>query len=149
MAITITAYDHLWKLITTGGLDLDTSTIAIRLVTNSYTFNAAHTQWDNGADNATDPSFNELPTATGYTAGGINLANPVVTNSTIDFNDVTWTSLTATFRHAIAVGVGTFGGVTNPVLFDINLDTTGDIVSSGSNYSILWNNTDKLFYRPA
>jgi len=149
MAITITAYDHLWKLVATGGLDLDTSQIDLRLVTNSYTFSAAHTLWDNGEDDATDPSYNELPTATGYTAGGKTLANPVVTNSTIDFDDVVWTSLTATFRHAIAVGVGTFGGVVNPVLFDINLDTTGDIISTAANYSIIWNATDKVIYRPA
>jgi len=149
MASSITAYTHLWKLVATGGLDLDTSEIRVRLVTSSYTFSAAHTLWDNGANDATDPSYNEVATDDGYTTGGIQLANPVVTTSNVDYDDLTWTALTKTFRAAIGVGIGTFGGVVNPVLFYILLDTTpADIVSNGSNYSIIWNATDKLFYKP-
>lgn len=148
MASSITEYTHLWKLIATGGLDLDTSQIDVRLVTSGYTFDAAHTQWDNGANDSTDPSFNET-TGTGYTAGGKTLTSPVVTATTIGYADLTWTSLTATFRQAIAVGVGTFGGVTNPVLFRILLDTTpADIVITSSTYEIIWNSVDKLFYKP-
>jgi hypothetical protein len=150
MATTITAYTHLWKLVTTGGLDLDTSEIRIRLVTSSYTFSAAHTLWDNSANDATDPSYNEVANGDGYTTGGIQLANPVVTTGNIDYDDVVWTALTKTFRAAIGVGIGTFGGVVNPVLFYILLDSTpADIVSTGSNYTIVWNSTDKLFYQPA
>lgn len=149
MAATITPYAHLWKLVTTGGLDLDTSTIKIRLVTSNYVFNAAHTLWDNGANDSTDPSYNEVSSGNGYTTGGVTLANPVVTNATIDYDDVTWTALTKTFRAAIAVAVGTFGGVVDPVLFYLLPDSTpADIVSSGSNYTIVWNATDKVFYKP-
>lgn len=149
MAATITWYDHYWKLITTGGLDLDTSELRVRLVTSSYTFSSAHTQWDNGANNSTDPSFNELGTSGGYTAGGKQIVTPVVTATTIDFDDLTWTALTATFRHAICVAIGTFGGVTNPVLFRIlpNSDNT-DVVSAGSDWKITWNDTNKVFYNP-
>lgn len=150
MASSITAYDHLWKLVTTGGLDLDTAEIRIRLVTSSYTFSAAHTQWDNGANDATDPSYNEVANGSGYTTGGVQLASPSADNDSIDFADVTWTALTKTFRGAVAVAIGTFGGVTNPVLFYALPDSTpADIVSSGSNYSLIWNATDGLFYRPA
>ena len=150
MASSITAYDHLWKLVTTGGLDLDTSEIRIRLVTSSYTFSTAHTLWDNSANDATDPSYNEVANGDGYTTGGIQLANPVVTAGNIDYDDVTWTALTKTFRAGIGVGIGTFGGVVNPVLFRILFDTTpADIVSTGSNFSIQWNATNKLFYQPA
>jgi len=150
MASSITAYDHLWKLLLTGGLDMDTSEIRIRLVTSGYTFSAAHTQWDNGANDATDPSYSEVSTGDGYTTGGIQLTGSVVTNSVIDFSDITWTGLTKTFRAAVGVGVGTFGGVVNPVLFYILLDTApADIVSTGSDYSLQWNATDGLVYRPA
>ena len=45
MATTITAYDHLWKLVTTGSVDLDTDTIKVALVTSSYTPDAAHEEW--------------------------------------------------------------------------------------------------------
>ncbi|MBV5311545.1 hypothetical protein [Chromatium okenii] len=149
MASSITAYDHFWKLVTTGGLDLDTSEIRIRLVTSNYGFNVAHTTWDNGLDNATDPSFNEVATGAGYTTGGIALSGAVVTNGKIDYADITWPELTKTFRAAIAVGIGTFGGVVDPVLFYLLPDTTpADIVSNGSDYSILWNDVDGLFYRP-
>lgn len=148
MATTITAYDHFWKLVSTGGLDLDTAEIRLRLVTSSYTFSDAHTEWDNGENDATDPSYNEVANGDGYTTGGIQLANPVVTASTIDFDDVTWTSITKTFRHIIAVAIGTFGGVVNPVLFRILPDSTpADIVQTGSNYTVQWNSTDKVFYR--
>jgi hypothetical protein len=143
MASTITAYDHLWKLLLTGAVDLDTDTLKVALVTSSYTPSAAHTQWS-------DVSANEVSSGSGYTTGGVALSGVAVTNSTIDYSDVTWTSLTKTFRYAVCYKSGSGGGLTNPVLFYILLDSTpADIVSSGSNYTIQWNNTDKVFYRPA
>lgn len=142
-------YDHSWKLINTGGLDLDTSELRIRLVTSGYTFNSAHTQWDNGANDSTDPSYNELTTTGGYTVGGKQLTTPIVTNSNIDYDDLTWTSLTATFRQVICVAVGTFSGVTNPVVWRMlpNSDDT-DVISVSTDWSINWNTTNKLFYKP-
>jgi len=142
-------YDHAWKLINTGGLDLDTSELRIRLVTSSYTFSSAHTQWDNGANDSTDPSYNELTTTGGYTVGGKQLTTPVVTNSNINYDNLTWTSLTATFRQVICVAVGTFGGVTNPVVWRMlpNSDDT-DVISVSTDWSINWNATNKLFYKP-
>jgi hypothetical protein len=149
MASSITWYDHSWKLITTGLVDLDTDTLKLALVTSSYTPSTSHTIWDPGTNNAADPSHNEVATGSGYTTGGVTLASPVVTNSNIDYNDVVWTSLTKTFRYAICRKVGTVSGLVDPLLFYILLDTTpADIVSNGSNYTIQWNATDKLFYRP-
>jgi hypothetical protein len=149
MATTIQWYDHAWKLIT-NGVNLHTVDISVRLVTSSYTFSAAHTLWDNGADDATDPSFNEAANGAGYTTGGIILANVVVDNDKITFDDVVWTALTKTFRHVIGVANGTHLSMTNPLLFRlIPDDAPADVISNGSNYSILWNDTDGLFYRPA
>ncbi len=143
MASTITAYDDLWKLLLTGAIDLDTDTLKVALVTSSYTPSAAHTQWS-------DASANEVSNGSGYTTGGVALSGVATTNSTIDFSDVTWTALTKTFRYAVCYKSGSGGGLTNPLLFYILLDSTpADIVSSGSNYTIQWNNTDKVFYRPA
>lgn len=142
MASTITAYDKLWKLLLTGGIDLDTDTLKLALVTSSYTPSTAHDEW-------ADVSTNEVATGSGYTTGGVTLANPVATNDNIDFDDVTWTSLTKTFRYAVAYKSGSGGGLTNPLLFYILLDSTpADIVSSGSNYTIQWNSADKVFYQP-
>lgn len=142
MATTITAYDHLWKLLNTGGIDLDTDTLKLALVTSSYTPSTAHDEW-------ADVSANEVATGAGYTTGGVTLATPVATNSNIDYDDVTWTALTKTFRYAVCYKSGSGGGLTNPLLFYILLDSTpADIVSTGSNYTIQWNSTNKLFYRP-
>lgn len=150
MASAIYSYSHLWRLVTTGGLDLDTSTIRVRLVTSAYTFNANHTAWDNGANNATDPSYNEVSNGSGYTTGGIQLVNPVSSVATITYDDVVWTGLTKTFRAAIGVAIGTFGGVVDPLLFYFLPDSTpADTVSSGSNWAIQWDDTDGLFYRGA
>jgi hypothetical protein len=90
-----------------------------------------------------------VATGSGYTTGGATLANPVVTATTIDYDDVVWTSLTKTFRYAVCYKSGSGGGLTNPLLFYILLDTTpADIVSSGSNYTIQWNSTNKVLYKP-
>ena len=150
MASSITAYTQLWALVTAGGLDLDTDEIRVRLVTSGYTFSAAHTTWDNGADDATDPSFSEASDGNGYTTGGIELAVASATASKVDYDDITWSALTKTFRAAIGVAIGTFGGVVNPVLFYYLPDSTpADIVSSGSDWSIQWDATNGLFYKPA
>lgn len=143
MATTITAYDTLWKLLLTGGIDLGTDTLKLALVTSGYTPNVAHDKW-------ADVSANEVASGSGYTTGGVTLSGVAVTNSNIGYSDVTWTSLTKTFRYAVCYKSGSGGGLTNPLLFYILLDSTpADIVSSGSNYTIVWNATDKLFYRPA
>lgn len=140
MAASITAYAHLWKLVTTGEIDLNSDTLKIALVTSAYTPSAAHTAW-------ADVSANEVASGNGYTTGGVALANPVATNSNIDYDDVAWTALTKTFRYAVCYKSGTGGGITNPLLFYILCDTTpADIVVSSSNWSIVWNSTYKLFY---
>lgn len=141
MAASITAYDNLWKLLLTGGIDLDTDTLKLALVTSSYTPSTAHDEW-------ADVSAHEVANGSGYTTGGATLAGPVVTTATVDFNDVTWTSLTKTFRYAVCYKSGSGGGLTNPLLFYILLDTTpADIVSTSSDYTVIWNATDKVFYR--
>lgn len=149
MASSITAYDHLWKLTKTSGLDLDTSPISVRLVTSGYVFSAAHTLWDNGLSDSTNPKYNEVAAGNGYTAGGIVLSGAVATNSKIDYADLTWFNLTKTFRAAVGVANGTFGGLVNPVLFYYLPDSTpADTASIGSNWVILWSDINGLFYRP-
>lgn len=142
MAATITAYDHLWKLLLTGAVDLDTDTLKLALVTSSYTPSTAHDEW-------ADVSANEVATGNGYTTGGVTLASPVATNTTIDFDDVLWTSLTKTFRYGVCYKSGSGGGLTNPLLFYILFDSApADIVSSGSNFTVQWHSTNKVLYKP-
>lgn len=143
MASSIIAYDHLWKLQMIGAVPHGTATLKMALVTSSYTPSTAHDEW-------ADVSANEVSNGSGYTTGGVTLTGATVTNSSIDYADPAWTALTKTFRYAVCYMSGSAAGLTNPLLFYILLDTTpADIVSSGSNYSITINATDKLFYRPA
>lgn len=141
MASAAYFYDHTWRLTNTGLIDLDTDTLKIALVTSAYTPNLAHTQWS-------DVSANEASSGSGYTTGGATIANPVVTNDNIDYDDVVFPSLTKTFRYAVCYASKTVAGLTNPLLFYVLLDTThADIVSSGSNYMIQINPVDGLFYK--
>jgi hypothetical protein len=106
------------------------------------------TAWDTGANNASDPSYSEVSNGDGYTTGGITLTGASATNDIVDYADITWASLTMTFRGAVCVAIGTCGGIVDPVLWYMLPDSTpADIVSNGSDYSILWHATDGLFKR--
>lgn len=139
MATTFTKYTHAHKCFCDGTIDWDTDTIKVALVTSSYTFSAAHTIFDNGADDATDPSFNEVATGDGYTTGGETLTASA-SNTALDAVDVTWSALTKTFRGGIVYKSGTANGLVNPlvgyILFD---DTPADIVVSGIDFVLVWN----------
>lgn len=81
-------------------IDFLSDTIKVALVGSGYTPNQdTHDYWD-------DVSANEV-TGTGYTAGGITLANKTVgynagTNVTkFDADDVSWTASTITARYAV------------------------------------------------
>ena len=148
MATTIQWYGHYWDMVTKG-LALQYADISVRLVTSGYVFDPAHTLWDNGADNATDPSHNEVSDGDGYTAGGQLLENMVKTDDVITYGDVVWEGLDKTFRGVVGVYEGEFDGKTDPLLFYLLPDSTpADIVSIGSPYMIRWHPTDGLFYRP-
>ena len=82
-----------------GSIDLDTDTIKLMLVTSSYTPNIdTHTKRSDVT--------NEV-TGTGYTAGGVALANKTVTVNTttdkgvFDADDVTISTATITARGAV------------------------------------------------
>lgn len=143
MATIIKRYSHTWKLINSGLLVPTSDTLMFALVTSSYTPSLAHTQW-------ADVSTYEVASGDGYSTGGVALASPVATNTTIDFDDPVWTALTKTFRYVVCYASKTAGGLTNPLVFYILPDSTpADIVQVGSNYSININATDKLFYDPS
>lgn len=135
MSTVTTRFSHARKLTNAYGLPLATATLKVALVTSGYTLNTAHTAWSS-------ISAYEVATGSGYTTGGIQLLNPVVTDSMVDFDDVKWTALSKTFRAAVVRAVGTYNSITDPVLLHILLDDTAggtDITVSGSDYLIIWN----------
>lgn len=88
--------------VSNGTIDLDTDTLKLMLVDTGYTFDPDHTVIDNGANNGTDPSFNEI-SATNYAGGFGGGGRKTVTitsqanntNNRADYAlaDVTWSSL--------------------------------------------------------
>lgn len=149
MASTITPYDHLWRLSVPGSLNVAVNAIRLRMVTSGYVFNPAHTMWNNSAGDGTNPSLFEVANGDGYVTGGALLSNVLVTDGFVSFDDVVFATLTKTFRALVGVAPGTYDGVVDPLLFYLLPDSTpADIVSSGSNYTVIWNSTNGLFYRP-
>lgn len=148
MATTITPFNHFSLIIADGTLgDLDALTINVALVTSSYTWDATDTQWS-------EISTNEVATGDGYTTGGAAIASLAVSAvgsgvTKLDGNDVTWSSLTKTFRFGIAYADGSFGGLTDPVLFGILFDDTpADVAVSGIDFVIVWHSSGILTIGP-
>lgn len=141
MATTISKYNTTTKLIM-GGIDLDTSTIKLALVTDAYVFDATDSVW-------ADASAAEVTTGAGYTTGGATLANPTLAQvagvCTFDADDITYTALTKTFRAAIIYAEGTFDTLVNPLLFYILFDDTpADKVIVAMDFVVKWNSNGIL-----
>lgn len=130
MAVTATKYTHAHKILANQG-DWNSNTIKLALVTSSYTFSAAHTLW-------ADASANEVATGNGYTTGGATMTC-TASDTGLDSVDVTWTSLTKTFRGAVMYIEGTIETLTNPVLEYILFDDTpADTVVTGTDFVVIW-----------
>lgn len=117
-----------------GGIDLDTDTIKVMLVTSSYTPNQ-----DTHEDRA--DVTNEI-SGTGYTAGGATLASKTVTQDNTDNEgvfdaaDVTWSTATITARGAVLYK--STGTPANDVLI-CYLDFGSDQTATGADFTIAWN----------
>lgn len=128
-------FNNFKKLIMNGGIDLDTDTIKVMLVTSSYTPDQdAH-------DFINDVSANEV-SGTGYTAGGATLASVAVTadntdnEGVFDAADTTWSTSTITARGAVLYK-DTGNAATSPVI--CYFDFGSDKVSSAGDFTIAWN----------
>ena len=114
-----------------GGVDLDTDTIKVALVSSAYTASAAHDFFDD--------ITNEV-SATGYTAGGQALASPAIalngTTAEFDAADVTWSITgTVTARGAV-VYKDTGSAATSPLLFYYDFGT--DETAEDGDFTIQW-----------
>lgn len=121
-----TVYNRAAKEILDGTIDLTTG-MKIMLVDNVYAEDPDHDFIDNGADDTTDPSFNEI-TATNYTGGFAGAGRKSVTltfaevdasnKATITIPETTWTALGGAANDTI-------GGV---ILIDENTADTDSVV---------------------
>lgn len=119
-------------------IDWDTDTIKVALLTNAYTPDQdAHNYFD-------DVVANEV-TGTGYTAGGLTLANKTnaynsATNVIVlDADDVTWSSSTITARYAVVYDASPATNATKPLIGYV--DFGSDQSSSNGNFTITWDAT--------
>ena len=123
-----------------GSIDLDTDTIKLMLVTSAYTPNIdTHTKRSDVT--------NEV-TGTGYTAGGVALANKTVTvnNTTdkgvFDADDVTISTATITARGAVLYK--SRDGASSADELICYLDFGSDITSTAGNFNITFDATGIL-----
>lgn len=137
MASSLTIYNKAKEELFKGNVDLDGATIKLALVTSSYTpAPTTDNEW-------ADVSANEVASGDGYTTGGETLASLSVSESggtvTFDAADVTWSSLSKTFRYGVLYISGTVDGVVNPLLAYILFDTTpADVTISGVDFLVQW-----------
>lgn len=116
-----------------GGIDLDTNTIKVALVTSSYTP-------DQDAHEDMADVTNEV-SGTGYTAGGKTLTTPTVTKDNtgnagvFDADDLTWSTSTITARGAVIYK--STGTPANDYLL-CYIDFGSDKISSAGDFIIAW-----------
>lgn len=146
MASTFELFHSFGKYNANGTIDLDSTDVYLALVTSDYTKNLAHTIW-------ADISANEVANGTGYTTGGAQLASNdvtyVTTTTKFDAADVTWASLTKTFRFAVKYINATVNGIVKPLIGIILFDSTpADVAVSGVDFVITWNASGIIDWKP-
>jgi hypothetical protein len=119
-------------------IDWDSDTIKVALLNNTYTPDQdAHNYYD-------DVAAYEV-TGTGYTAGGLTLANKTnnYNSSTnvivLDADDITWASSTITARYAVVYDATPATNATRPLIGYV--DFGSDQSSSNGNFTITWDST--------
>ena len=119
-------------------IDWDTDTIKVALLSNAYTP-------DQDAHNYFDDVVSNEVTGTGYTQGGITLANKTNTYNSatnvivLDADDVTWSSSTITARYAVVYDASPATNATRPLIGYV--DFGSDQSSSNGNFTITWDAT--------
>jgi hypothetical protein len=137
MATTLEVFNSFRQYIADGTIDLDANNLYLALATSSYTKNLAHTIWS-------DISTYEVANGSGYTTDGANLGTNDVTYSgttaTFDAADITFASITKTFRFGVLYVNATVNSIVKPLIGIILFDNTpADVTVSGVDFTITWN----------
>jgi len=127
-------FNNFKKLIMSGGIDLDTDTIKVALVTSTYAPDQdLHTMFSDVT--------NEV-TGTGYTAGGATLGSVTVTadntdnEGVFDAADTSWTTATITARAAVIYKDTGVAGTSALIAY---VDFLADKISTAGTFTIAWN----------
>lgn len=134
-------YNSTKKDLISGGIDLDTDSIYIMLVTSTYTP-------DQDAHTKRSDVTNEV-TGTGYTAGGVALASKTCTQDNtnnrgvFDAADASWTTSTITARGAVLYK--NRGGASSADELVGYLDFGSNISSTSGTFTVQFH-TDGILY---
>jgi len=126
-------YNSFKRDIMNGGIDLDTDTIKVALVTSSYTPDIdAHDNYDD--------ITNEVANGNGYTTGGATLSVTVSVDNTddegvFDATDTSWTTSTITARGAVIYKSTGVGSTSKLICY---IDFGSDKSSSSGTFQITW-----------
>lgn len=137
MAVTAFMYGLFPKSVWNKEVDLDSDAIKVMLCTGSYTPNQDTHQYKSSITNEV--------TGTGYTAGGATLGSTVVTYTTgtntlsFDAADTVWATSTITARYAVVYDSTPGTDATRPLICYI--DFGADVISTGGNFTIVWDVT--------
>ncbi|WP_372918758.1 hypothetical protein [Sandarakinorhabdus sp.] len=129
--------------VVSGGIDLDSDTIVCVLLSSGYTPNrTGHSLWS-------DVSAQQV-TGSGYTAGGVVLANSTMTHSAgtgkWDADDVSWAASTITAKYLVFVRRAGGALVNGDLLIAyLDLETAGGSVSStAATFAANWHATNGI-----
>lgn len=134
MAVTAFMYGLFPKSTLNKEVDLDNDTIKVMLCTSTYTPNQDTHQYKSSVTNEV--------TGTGYTATGATLASTVVAytagTNTLSFDaaDTVWATSTITARYAVVYDSTPGSDATRPLICYI--DFGADVISTGGNFTIVW-----------
>lgn len=137
MANTYLYTPFLTKLLNGGGIDLDTDTIKVALLTSAYTPSKLHSTY-------ADVSGSEVANGNGYATGGATLGSKTVTQdntnfwATWDAADPSWPSSIITARYAVfykSTGTPSTSFLIALVDFGSNLSTNNSDFSVAINAS--------------
>jgi hypothetical protein len=145
MASSLTFFNAYLQYKDDGTVIIGTDEIKMLLVTDDYTFDASHSCL---ADVLSSPSSEVVQVDSpdnGYTTGGEILSGVAVTHTDspvqgkVDFSDLTWTNLNATFRSGIIYANQTRNGIVKPLIGCVLFNTApADIVVAGINFVAQW-----------
>lgn len=116
-----------------GGIDLDSDTLKVMLVTSSYTYSAEHTR--------ANAITGEVANGNGYATGGAALGSKSVVGGVFDASDASWPASTITARGAV-IYKSTGTAANDPLIAYI--DFGENKASSNGEFKILWNNAGIL-----
>jgi hypothetical protein len=138
--VAVTAFMFPMLLSTTWNkeADLDTDTIKCALSNTAYTYAATHKYFDAAPFNS---AWTELSTANGYTAGGVALTSPTITNgqtTSWTAGNAVWTSSGTLSATSAVVYDSTPGAGVKPLISYVLFGGTVT-AASGATLTIAWN----------